>query len=84
MQKYEYYILLIIQFPAGSCAAYTCTPPRTPAQMKNEDGCWTFFWIEGYGKEKGVGTGCIRDPQTGECGCEDSNGTFVPGSNNCV
>lgn len=29
--------------PYGTCKAYTCTAP-TSSQMKNETGCWTFFW----------------------------------------
>jgi hypothetical protein len=52
--------------------------------MKDCDGYWTFFWVSGHGKESGVGTGCIRDPNTGECGCEDSDGTFVAGSSSCT
>lgn len=38
----------------------------------------------GTGESSGVGTNCIEDPETGECGCEDSNGTFVPGSSSCT
>jgi hypothetical protein len=70
--------------PYGTCSAYTCEPPETPEQMKNDVNCWTFFWVADHGWHEGVGTGCIRDPQTGECGCEDSNGTFHAGSNNCT
>ncbi|KAF1786837.1 hypothetical protein GQ600_18166 [Phytophthora cactorum] len=32
----------------------------------------------------GVGTGCIKDPTTGDCGCESSDGTFVADSSSCV
>lgn len=70
--------------PYGTCSAYTCDPPETPEQMKNDKDCWTFFWVKGHGKEDGVGTGCIRDPDTGECGCEDSDGTFHVGKSNCT
>jgi hypothetical protein len=75
---------LLTRARPGTCKAYTCTPPETPAQMKDCDGYWTFFWVSGHGKESGVGTGCIRDPNTGECGCEDSDGTFVAGSSSCT
>ncbi|KAJ9623995.1 hypothetical protein H2203_005442 [Taxawa tesnikishii (nom. ined.)] len=69
--------------PYGTCQAYTCTPP-TDAQMTDVDAdCWTFFWNDA-GEEDGVGTGCAKDPQTGACGCEDSSGTFVAGSDSCV
>ncbi|KAK2028747.1 hypothetical protein LX32DRAFT_521463, partial [Colletotrichum zoysiae] len=65
--------------PYGTCSAYTCD---APAQMLADADCWTFFW-SGTGEQGGVGTGCIRDPNTGECGCENSDGTFVPGSDSC-
>jgi hypothetical protein len=42
-----------------------------------------FYW-DGEGVSSGVGTGCIEDPSTGECGCEDSDGTFVVGSDACT
>lgn len=69
--------------PYGTCKAYTCTAPTT-AQMTDVDAdCWTFFWGD-EGADSGVGTGCIKDPQTGECGCEDSDGTFIAGSSSCT
>ncbi|KAK3629563.1 hypothetical protein LTR56_017992 [Elasticomyces elasticus] len=69
--------------PYGTCEAYTCAVPKTPGEMKDCAGSWTFFWDRAHGKNKGVGTGCIRDPQTGECGCEDSDGTFTAGKTDC-
>lgn len=42
-----------------------------------------FFFCSGNGKEDGFGTGCIQDPNTGECGCENSNGDFIVGSDSC-
>ena len=69
--------------PYGTCQAYTCTAP-TKAQMTDADAdCWTFFWGSG-GEDEGYGTNCIEDPSTGECGCEDSDGTFVAGSSSCT
>ena len=65
----------------GSCAAYTCTAP-TKGEMVTNDACWTFFWSSG-GAQQGVGTGCIRDPNSGECGCENSDGQFIVGSDSC-
>ncbi|KAL9109481.1 MAG: hypothetical protein Q9227_005816 [Pyrenula ochraceoflavens] len=68
--------------PYGTCSAYTCTAP-TDAQLTDVDAdCWTFFWGDG-GESSGFGTGCIEDPNTGECGCENSDGTFVAGSDSC-
>lgn len=32
------------------------------------------------GDSSGPGTGCIRSPDDGSCGCENSDGTFVTGS----
>lgn len=69
--------------PYGSCGAYTCAAPETPGDMMEEEGCWTFFW-DGRGAQAGVGTGCIRSPDSGECGCENSDGTFVEGGEGCV
>lgn len=69
--------------PYGTCVAYTCTAP-TSAQMTDVDSdCWTFFWNDN-GADSGYGTNCIEDPETGECGCEDSDGTFVAGSSSCA
>ncbi|RAL05138.1 uncharacterized protein BO80DRAFT_346156 [Aspergillus ibericus CBS 121593] len=68
--------------PYGTCAAYTCTAP-TDSEMTDEDeDCWTFFWNDN-GESSGSGTGCIRSPEDGTCGCEDSDGTFVYGGSDC-
>ncbi|POM59041.1 Small secreted protein [Phytophthora palmivora] len=69
-------------YPYGTCSAYTCDPP-TSDEMEDNDDCWTFFW-SGNGTDSGVGTGCIKDPTTGDCGCENSDGTFVADSSSCV
>ncbi|KAI7203425.1 hypothetical protein D0869_04346 [Hortaea werneckii] len=69
--------------PYGTCSAYTCSPPDTPGEMEDKEDCWTFFWVGDHGKSSGVGTGCIRDPNTGECGCENSDGEFIAGSDSC-
>ncbi|KAF7193814.1 hypothetical protein HII31_04883 [Pseudocercospora fuligena] len=91
--------------PYGTCSAYTCEPPATPAflhcpchefmifanarflvrsgQMKDEVDCWTFFWEEGYGKSEGKGAGCIKSPDDGTCGCENSDGEFIYGGDDC-
>lgn len=61
---------------------------------------WTFFWSGngtssgvGTGCIKGEfvltwkGKGCADkhiDPTTGECGCENSDGTFIAGSDSCT
>ncbi|RAH45881.1 uncharacterized protein BO95DRAFT_442538 [Aspergillus brunneoviolaceus CBS 621.78] len=69
--------------PYGTCSAYTCTAP-TDAEMTDSDSdCWTFFWNDN-GESSGVGTGCIKSPTDGTCGCEDSDGTFVYGSDSCT
>lgn len=52
--------------------------------MEDKTDCWTFFWVADHGESQGVGTGCIEDPSTGECGCEDSDGTFIAGSDSCT
>lgn len=49
----------------------------------DDDDCWTFFW-SGSGESSGVGTTCIKDPSSGECGCENSDGTFIVGSDSCT
>lgn len=36
------------------------------------------------GEESGEGAGCIKDPNTGECGCENSDGEFIAGSDSCT
>ncbi|KAB2579781.1 putative small secreted protein [Lasiodiplodia theobromae] len=65
----------------GTCEAYTCTAPTDSQLTANTDG-WTFFWNDN-GESSGVGTGCIRDPNTTECGCENSDGEFIVGSDSC-
>ncbi|KXT10815.1 hypothetical protein AC579_2980 [Pseudocercospora musae] len=69
--------------PYGTCSAYTCEPPATPGQMKDEIDCWTFFWEDGYGNSEGEGAGCIKSPDDGTCGCENSDGEFIYGSDDC-
>ncbi|KAF1324097.1 hypothetical protein FI667_g10012, partial [Globisporangium splendens] len=67
--------------PYGDCTAYTCT--GTPKfTMKTDADSWTFFWSTAGGSS-GVGTGCIRDPNNGVCGCENSDGKFISGGTNC-
>ncbi|KAI8667133.1 hypothetical protein NCS56_00848600 [Fusarium sp. Ph1] len=68
--------------PYGTCEAYQCTSP-TSDQMTADDDYWTFFWT-GSGESSGVGTTCIKDPNDGTCGCENSDGTFIHGGTNCV
>ncbi|OBW65235.1 MAG: Carboxylic ester hydrolase [Aureobasidium pullulans] len=67
--------------PYGTCEAYTCTAP-TASQLSSDSDYWTFFWNDN-GESSGEGAGCIKDPQTGVCGCENSDGTFVSGSSSC-
>lgn len=43
-----------------------------------------FFALSDAGESDGVGTTCIKDPNTGECGCENSDGTFIAGSSSCT
>ncbi|KAF2641813.1 hypothetical protein P280DRAFT_424345, partial [Massarina eburnea CBS 473.64] len=66
----------------GTCAAYTCTAP-TSSEMKTDSDGWTFFWNDN-GEDSGVGTECIRDPNTAECGCESSDGVFHVGEDDCT
>ncbi|KAJ5886436.1 uncharacterized protein N7473_009110 [Penicillium subrubescens] len=70
--------------PYGTCSAYTCTAP-TFSELEADDDYWAFYWgDEDQGQSSGVGTGCIKDPSSGECGCEDSDGVFVVGSDSCT
>ncbi|KAE8910430.1 hypothetical protein PF005_g17853 [Phytophthora fragariae] len=69
-------------YPYGTCSAYTCDPPAADVMTANTD-CWTFFW-SGNGTDSGEGAGCIKDPTTGNCGCENSNGQFIADSSSCV
>ncbi|KAJ5925566.1 hypothetical protein N7454_008205 [Penicillium verhagenii] len=68
--------------PYGTCSAYTCDAP-TSDELEESSDYWVFYWSDD-GEDSGVGTGCIKDPQTGVCGCEDSDGTFISGSDNCT
>lgn len=70
--------------PYGTCEAYTCPAPTSEGEMTSDEDYWTFFWSS-EGESQGEGAGCIRDPQTGECGCESSSdGKFVAGKTDCV
>ncbi|EHA23553.1 hypothetical protein ASPNIDRAFT_128147, partial [Aspergillus niger ATCC 1015] len=68
--------------PYGTCKAYTCTAPTDSEMTDSDDDCWTFFWNDN-GESSGSGTGCIRSPDDGTCGCENSDGTFVYGGTDC-
>ncbi|KAJ9488882.1 hypothetical protein VN97_g4404 [Penicillium thymicola] len=68
--------------PYGTCSAYTCTAPTSGELEENSD-YWIFYWGSG-GKSIGYGTTCIKSPDTGECGCENSDGTFIAGSDSCT
>ncbi|CAN8104136.1 unnamed protein product [Discula destructiva] len=66
--------------PYGTCSAYACDPP---AETTTDSDFWTFYWSDA-GESESVGTTCIKDPSSGECGCENSDGTFIAGSSSCV
>ncbi|KAH7064244.1 hypothetical protein BKA63DRAFT_482146 [Paraphoma chrysanthemicola] len=68
--------------PYGTCEAYNCAPGANMSQNKD---LWTFFWTAAgvVGKEGGDGAGCIKSPDDGSCGCENSDGTFVYGGTDC-
>ncbi|KAF2768380.1 hypothetical protein EJ03DRAFT_122423 [Teratosphaeria nubilosa] len=66
--------------PYGDCYAYTCEPPT---EMIEDERAWLFLWSNLGDDKEGPGTGCIKDSQTGKCGCENSNGQFIPEGNNC-
>ncbi|KAI7782618.1 hypothetical protein LA080_013106 [Diaporthe eres] len=68
--------------PYGTCSAYTCEAP-TSSEMTADEDYWTFFWT-GEGESSGEGAGCIKSPVDGTCGCENSDGTFVAGSDSCT
>ncbi|EGZ10674.1 hypothetical protein PHYSODRAFT_519040 [Phytophthora sojae] len=71
-------------YPYGDCYAYTC---KVNSKMVVDKDCWTFFWdkVNINGTKPGVGTGCIKDPNTSECGCEDSKtGKFHVNKSDCV
>ncbi|KAF4450305.1 hypothetical protein F53441_6588 [Fusarium austroafricanum] len=67
--------------PYGTCEAYECEAPKS-GDLIADDGYWTFFW-NNNGESSGVGTTCIKDPNDGTCGCENSDGTFIHGGKNC-
>ncbi|TDH68400.1 hypothetical protein CCR75_006969 [Bremia lactucae] len=70
-------------YPYGTCFAFTCQGPTSNDLVANQD-CWTFHW-DNEGLSKGMGTDCIRDPKTSECGCErSSDGKFFVGKKDCV
>ncbi|KAF4984110.1 hypothetical protein FZEAL_649 [Fusarium zealandicum] len=69
--------------PYGTCEAYKCKPPAS-GSMTADDDYWTFFWGN-QGESSGVGTTCIKDPNDGACGCENSvDGVFIPHGTDCV
>jgi hypothetical protein len=47
---------------------------------------WTFFWDAAGvdGDFSGEGAGCIKSPDDGTCGCENSDGKFVYGGKDCA
>jgi hypothetical protein len=53
--------------------------------MTESAGAWTFFWAGAgiKGVQSGEGAGCIKSPNDGTCGCENSDGKFVYGGNSC-
>ena len=67
--------------PYGTCSAYTCEAPSS-SDLETDSDYWIFYWSDD-GESSGYGTTCIKDPNTGECGCENSDGTFVAGSDSC-
>ncbi|KAK7184916.1 hypothetical protein PSPO01_08828 [Paraphaeosphaeria sporulosa] len=66
--------------PYGTCMAYNCD---SGTSMTDSADAWTFFWSDA-GESEGEGVGCIKNPDDGVCGCENSDGTFVPGGSDCV
>ncbi|EME85222.1 uncharacterized protein MYCFIDRAFT_9243, partial [Pseudocercospora fijiensis CIRAD86] len=62
--------------PYGTCEAYTGNARRDRLLD-------FYFWEEGYGKSAGEGAGCIKSPDDGTCGCENSDGEFIYGGDNC-
>ncbi|KAF2847340.1 hypothetical protein T440DRAFT_456437 [Plenodomus tracheiphilus IPT5] len=68
--------------PYGTCEAYNCLPGTT---IKSNADTWTFYWAAAgvTGASSGDGAGCIKSPNDGTCGCENSDGTFVYGGSNC-
>ncbi|KAF9696506.1 hypothetical protein EKO04_005617 [Ascochyta lentis] len=66
-------------YPYGTCVAYICGPGTA---MESNSDMWTFFWSDA-GESSGDGAGCIKSPDDGTCGCENSNGEFVYGASDC-
>ncbi|KAI8931352.1 hypothetical protein NX059_011691 [Plenodomus lindquistii] len=68
--------------PYGTCEAYNCAPGTS---TKANADTWTFYWAPAgvKGESSGEGAGCIKSPDDGKCGCENSDGTFIPGASNC-
>ncbi|KAJ5596287.1 hypothetical protein N7450_002745 [Penicillium hetheringtonii] len=67
--------------PYGTCSAYTCEAPSN-SDLETDSDYWIFYWSDD-GESSGYGTTCIKDPNTGKCGCENSDGTFIAGSSSC-
>jgi hypothetical protein len=69
--------------PYGTCEAYTCAPGT---KMAAGEDYWTFFWDAAGvdGEVSGEGAGCIKSPDDGTCGCENSDGKFVYGGKDCA
>lgn len=64
--------------PYGICYATTSAPKESDLEVnKNYD---VFYWNY-LGGEPGVGTGPIRNPQTGRPGYEDRHGVYSDGTN---
>jgi hypothetical protein len=70
-------------YPYGTCEAYNCAPG---AKITEGGDYWTFFWDAAgvVGNQTGDGAGCIKSPDDGTCGCENSDGTFIYGGSDCV
>ncbi|KAK8165510.1 hypothetical protein BKA80DRAFT_83983 [Phyllosticta citrichinensis] len=66
--------------PYGSCYAFSS--PASNSSLTTDESAWVFYW-NNQGESSGVGTGCIKDPEDGTCGCENSDGDFIKGSDSC-
>ncbi|KAH9819740.1 hypothetical protein DFH28DRAFT_1080298 [Melampsora americana] len=64
--------------PYGTCYAINAAPEESDLEV--DTGYDVFFWNY-LGGESGVGTGPIRNPETGEAGYEDRNGVYHDGEN---
>ncbi|KAK7553662.1 hypothetical protein IWX49DRAFT_221096 [Phyllosticta citricarpa] len=67
--------------PYGTCYAFEI-PAGSNSSMVTDADAWTFWWSN-QGSSSGVGTGCIKDPEDGTCGCENSDGDFIKGGTDC-